>query len=67
MARRKDDDRTWGMRATESLLHVFGPASIKRDAPRPPSEADLAKEAALHQRLQRVTRSDGHTYLVDRD
>ena len=67
MARREDDDRTWGMRVTESFLPYFGPASILRDQPQPPSEDDLAKEAALHRRLRRVTRSDGHSYLVDRE
>ena len=27
--RRPDDDRTWGMRFTESFLPVLGPASIR--------------------------------------
>ncbi|GAA1718076.1 hypothetical protein GCM10009809_12460 [Isoptericola hypogeus] len=66
-ARREDDDRTWGMRVTESFLPYFGPASILRNDPNPPSDDDLAKEAALRRAHQRVVRADGHAYLVERD
>ncbi|GAB3087122.1 MULTISPECIES: hypothetical protein [Isoptericola] len=66
MARREDDDRTWGMKVTESLLRFFGPASIRRTPPIPPSAEDLARDAALRSSLQRVTRPDGHVYLVER-
>ncbi|MFC7879258.1 hypothetical protein [Isoptericola sp. NPDC057391] len=68
MARRarEDDDRTWGMKVTESLLMFFGPANIRRTPPIPPSAEDLARDAALRSSLQRVTRPDGHVYLVER-
>lgn len=64
--RRPDDDRTWGMRFTESFLPVFGPASIRRTPPVPPSPADEAREARLHSTYERVTGADGHRYVVER-
>ncbi|GGI04602.1 hypothetical protein [Isoptericola cucumis] len=64
--RREDDDRTWGMKATESLLWIFGPANILRNAPKPPRDEDLAKDAALRQAHERVVRPGGHAYLVER-
>jgi hypothetical protein len=64
--RRPDDDRTWGMRLTETFLPFFGPASIRRTPPRPPRPEDVAREAALRDSLQVVTRPDGHTYVVER-
>ncbi|MEL7977205.1 hypothetical protein AAG589_15175 [Isoptericola sp. F-RaC21] len=67
MARREDDDRTWGMRVTESLLRFFGPASIRRTPPIPPTPEEVARDAALRRSLQRVTRADGHVYLVERE
>lgn len=65
-ARREDDDRTWGMRVTETLLHVFGPANILRNDPKPPRDEDLAKDTALRQTHERVERHGGHAYLVER-
>jgi hypothetical protein len=65
-SRRPDDDRTWGMRVTETFLPIFGPASIRRTPPVPPSAEDLAREAALRDSLQVVTRPDGHPYVVER-
>ncbi|WP_278236334.1 hypothetical protein [Isoptericola sp. AK164] len=64
--RRPDDDRTWGMRFTESFLPVFGPASIRRTPPVPPSAEDRAREARLRSTYERVTGPDGHAYVVER-
>ncbi|CAM3518852.1 hypothetical protein ISCU110981_06855 [Isoptericola cucumis] len=54
------------MKATESLLWIFGPANILRNAPKPPRDEDLAKDAALRQAHERVVRPGGHAYLVER-
>ncbi|WP_402462605.1 hypothetical protein [Isoptericola aurantiacus] len=64
--RRPDDDRTWGMRFTETFLPVLGPASIRRTPPSPPRPEDLAREAHLHHSYRRVTGADGHPYVVER-
>jgi len=66
-ARREDDDRTWGMKATEFFLPFFGPASIRKTPPIPPTAEDIARDTQLRRTLERVTRADGHVYLVERD
>lgn len=63
---RPQDDRTWGMRVTESLLPFFGPASIRRTPPRPVRPEDRARDAELRRTLDRVTGPDGRTYVVER-
>ncbi|MFE6968793.1 hypothetical protein [Isoptericola sp. NPDC057653] len=69
MARRarREDDRTWGMKVTEFFLPFFGPASIRKSPPVPPTEEDIARDTRLRQTLERVTRPDGHVYLVERE
>ncbi|GAA1976607.1 hypothetical protein GCM10009718_11070 [Isoptericola halotolerans] len=64
--RRPGDDRTWGMRFTESFLPIFGPANIRRGPAVPPSAEDQAREARLRQTFERVTGPDGHSYVVER-
>ncbi|GAA4717186.1 hypothetical protein GCM10023216_01420 [Isoptericola chiayiensis] len=64
--RRPGDDRTWGMRFTETFLPIFGPASIRRTPPVPPTAEDLAREARLRGTYERVTGPDGHSYVVER-
>jgi hypothetical protein len=64
--RRPGDDRTWGMRFTESFLPIFGPASIRRGPPVPPRPEDQAREAELQQTFERVTGPDGRSYVVER-
>ncbi|MCK9792921.1 hypothetical protein M1843_04055 [Isoptericola sp. 4D.3] len=66
-ARREHDDRTWGMRVTEAFLPFFGPASIRKTPPIPPTAEDVARDTALRSSLERVTRADGHVYLVERE
>lgn len=64
--RRPGDDRTWGMRVTESFLPFFGPASIRRTPPRAIPEADRARDTELRRTLDRVTGPDGRSYVVER-
>ncbi|MFD6527904.1 MULTISPECIES: hypothetical protein [unclassified Isoptericola] len=66
-ARREGDHRTWGMKVTELFLPLFGPASIRRTPPVPPTAEDVARDTRLRHTLERVTRPDGHVYLVERE
>lgn len=64
-SRRPGDDRTWGMRLTETFLPIFGPASIRRGPAVPPRPEDQAREAELRRSFERVTGPDGHSYVVE--
>lgn len=60
------DTRTRGMRMTEKFLPIFGPAQVgSSTAPvRPPSEAEVSRDATLRTELVRVVGPDGSSYVV---
>lgn len=55
-----------GMRITEGLLPIFGPAQVgDSTAPlREPSEVERGRDAALRTELTRVVGPDGSSYVV---
>lgn len=57
-----------GMRITEGLLPIYGPATIgDSTAPiRPTTDAENARAQAIEDELERVTGPDGRVYLVER-
>lgn len=63
----KDTSRkTRGMRLTEGLLPVFGPAQVgDSTAPvRPPNAAERQRDVTLRTELTRVVGPDGRSYVV---
>lgn len=60
------DGRTGGLRITEGLLPIFGPAQVgDSTAPlRPASEAERSRDRALRTTLTRVVGADGKSYVV---
>lgn len=58
--------KTRGMRLTEGLLPVFGPAQVgDSTAPvRPANAAERQRDATLRTELTRVVGPDGHSYVV---
>lgn len=63
-----DDARTRGMRFTEGLLPVFGPAQIGDSTKpiRPVTDEEAARETEMLQHLERVENPDGSVYFVER-
>ena len=60
------DGRSGGLRITEGLLPIFGPAQVgDSTAPlRPASEAERSRDRALRTTLTRVVGADGKSYVV---
>lgn len=60
------DARSGGLRITEGLLPIFGPAQVgDSTAPlRPASEAERSRDRALRTTLTRVVGADGKSYVV---
>ena len=60
------DGRTGGLRITEGLLPIFGPAQVgDSTAPlRPASEAERSRDRALRTTLTRMVGADGKSYVV---
>lgn len=57
-----------GLRFTEGLLPVFGPAQVSDPTKpsRPDTDAERQRETDLRTQLVRVTAPDGSTYVVER-
>ena len=65
--KRKDTDgKTRGMRLTEGLLPIFGPAQLGDSTTpvRPASAAEQQRDRTLRTELTRVVGADGHSYVV---
>lgn len=62
------DSRTRGMRFTEGLLPIFGPAQVgDSSAPiRPVSEEEAARNAEVESNLERRVAPNGEVYYVAR-
>lgn len=62
------DTRTRGLRFTEKLLPVFGPAQVGDSTKpiRPVTDAEAARDALMQESLERVVASDGTVYFVER-
>lgn len=60
------DRKPTGMRITEGLLPVFGPAQVgDSTAPlREATEAERGRDTALRTELTRVVAPNGHSYVV---
>ena len=60
------DSRSGGLRITEGLLPIFGPAQVgDSTAPlRPATEAERSRDRALRTTLTRVVGADGKSYVV---
>jgi hypothetical protein len=60
------DGRSGGLRITEGLLPIFGPAQVgDSTAPlRPATEAERSRDRALRTTLTRVVGADGKSYVV---
>ena len=65
---KKQAHKSRGMRMTEGLLPVFGPAQVgDTTAPiRPVSAQEAAREASLESTMERKVAADGSVYLVER-
>ena len=65
---KKSEHKTRGMRITEGLLPIFGPANVgDSTAPiRPPSEEEVARDQEIVEQMQRKVAPDGRVYLVER-
>lgn len=63
---KKATGKTRGMRMTEGLLPIFGPAQVGDSTTpvRPASDAERQRDAALRTELTRVVGPDGHSYVV---
>lgn len=62
------DSRTRGMRITEGLLPIFGPAQVgDSTAPvRPVTDAEAARSAEVENNLERRVAPNGEVYYVAR-
>lgn len=58
--------KTRGMRVTEGLLPIFGPAQVGDSTTpvRPANDAERQRDTALRTELTRVVGPDGHSYVV---
>lgn len=63
---RANGTRPAGLRLTEGLLPIFGPAQVgDSTAPvRPPSEAERGRDSELRTTLTRMVGADGRSYVV---
>ncbi|MBI9116012.1 hypothetical protein [Sanguibacter suaedae] len=61
--------KTWGMRLTEKLLPIFGPAQVGSTASpvRSANDAERERDATLRTGLRRVVGPDGRSYVVSAD
>lgn len=57
-----------GLRMTEGLLPVFGPAQVGDSTTpiRPLSDEEAARSAELNATMERMTAPDGTVYLVEK-
>lgn len=65
--RNTEGAKSKGLRLTEKLLPIFGPAQVGDSTTpiRPPSQDEDAREQALETELVRKVGPDGQTYLVE--
>lgn len=63
---KRADRKSAGMRITEGLLPIFGPAQVGNSAAplREVTEAERRRDSALRTELTRVVGPDGHSYVV---
>lgn len=64
----KNAQKTRGLRMTEGLLPVFGPAQVGDSTTpiRPVSDEEAARSAELNATMERKTAPDGTVYLVEK-